>query len=106
MVEHTKLPWAVWNGDKSLEYRRGVIEIQDAKGNSICHWTGFDSAPQAKRVQDANAQFIVRAANNHKPLIDGLEWALRQLDEYAPDTIADKLSEHYGLLDRARKGEG
>lgn len=71
MSEHSKLPFSIFNQNK-------VIQINDAEGNAVCHWMGFDSADQSHKEKLANAELIVTACNAHYELLEACENSLRE----------------------------
>jgi hypothetical protein len=52
----TPRPWRVFNV-------AGVIEIQDAKGEPVVFWQGFDRTERSHATHLANARLIVAAVN-------------------------------------------
>jgi hypothetical protein len=54
----TPAPWRVFN-------EGGVIEIQDANGDPVIFWQGFDRSERSHATHLANARLIVGAVNAH-----------------------------------------
>ncbi len=68
-MEHTKLPWRV----EPLNSGGLIVSTADPHNdgsNEVCeingHWVH-------KHVQEGNAEFIVKACNNHERLVDALQ---------------------------------
>lgn len=78
-TKHTPTPWTVGYASLSVEGKteKGVMKILDIRGWG--HLTGRGhgalglSDEQGKQVQEANAEFIVRACNSHDALVEALE---------------------------------
>ena len=73
---HTKTPWKAF-------IKGTVIEVEDADGNPIIAWPGFDSSHYPVNIDKDNAVFIVRAVNSHEALLEACKALLlrSQVDE-------------------------
>lgn len=81
--EHSPLPWS-----------QHCFLIKSAKGDHVTH-TGMGNLPPSRSSEsEANAEFIVRAANNYDALVEALE----ALEPYLTDEAA--------MLDYASLNEG
>ena len=96
MTQHTKTPWESHNGEittrqeNGRSYRR-IAAVQDY---------GLGSLPE---VDEANAEFIVRACNSHGDLLA----ALKQLRSINPMSDYNELRDARTVADEAiAKAEG
>lgn len=60
-MNHSPGPWKVYANILRPEFPRKIIEVQDANDNAVVPWTGFDGAPQTKKMKRANARLIAAA---------------------------------------------
>jgi hypothetical protein len=69
-MEHSKLPWVVENVDNMRSNRRPEsLEINNDEWN-ITGWTEAEICGGVYEQDLANANFIVKACNHHKDLLD------------------------------------
>ncbi len=68
--KHTPVPWTLFSSN-------GVIEVQE-EGSPVpvVNWHGFDDSSRPADEHEANAEFIVRAVNNHDDLVAVLTWLI------------------------------
>ena len=75
---HTKTPWKLFG--------QHLVEIQDAHGNPIVGWMGFDDSRRSFEEHQANGRLIVEAVNAHTSLTErvrGFEQTMDALVERA-----------------------
>ena len=82
---HTETPWKLFG--------QHLVEIQDAHGNPIVGWMGFDDSRRSFEEHQANGRLIVEAVNAHTSLtekVERLEDFLRQDWEVIVDAIPEQ----------------
>ena len=60
------LPWKVYTGELRPRMSVKVIEIHDALGRVIVHWSGFDACEFSVRDSLRNARRMVRTVNGER----------------------------------------
>lgn len=78
-MKHTELPWVIDERPK-LKFN---FYSDDATGSIVGTVDGFKLAPRSDEEKEANAEFIVKAVNNHYQLVDTLkevEYFLTQIN--------------------------
>lgn len=61
MTKHTPGPWKHYTAPLRPQFPTIIHEIQDADGEAIVKWGGFDGVDQPKRTVIANARLIAAA---------------------------------------------
>jgi hypothetical protein len=106
MKTHTPLPWKFYHETFRKEISdMKVTEIQDASGNAIVRWPGFDGVPQSKKEMLANARFIVTACNNHEALVEACEEMIAALNGTYIDDRQRAIEHMKAALARVREGK-
>lgn len=86
MARPTKGPWHVYSAPLRPEFPTIIIEVQDAKGEAVVPWGGFDAAHQTKAVKLANARLIAAAPDLLAALkLPMVMYALGYVSEFAGD---------------------
>lgn len=57
-LKHTPGPWSYRKQKLRSQFAAVIIEIKDAAGQTIVHWSGFDGLRQKKSEIIANARLI------------------------------------------------
>ena len=92
--KHTPGPWAV-DSDTGHDYVLAPPLDENEGGATIICRMGLES--------DANAEYIVRACNNHDDLLEALRSIVVDADRLIAETPRHALSQPYTvLLDQAR----
>lgn len=60
-ASHTQGPWKVLHAKLRPQFPVLITEVQDAAGNAVVAWAGFDGVPQKKDEMLANASLIAAA---------------------------------------------
>lgn len=76
-MNHTKTPWKVFYAKKNGNIILGIGEAKNAQGITDSRFQMWGDDSEAK----ANAEFIVRAVNNHEGLLGCLKKLLSSEDQ-------------------------
>jgi len=73
-TQHSPLPWNVGGPNlPSVGGEEGACGVEDREGMTICDtWPSANVDSDSPLLARANAEFIVRACNNHEALLDAL----------------------------------
>lgn len=106
MVEnmHTRTPWRTQGWVSTWAY----IPVTDARHNMICSMYPDTGHNYTRDEVEANAAFLVRAANNHDDLVAvaqeamaALEYAARGADVITSNKLAETMDRINAALERA-----
>ena len=75
-TKHSVLPWKTNEGDFRTNGMGEFIEINDRDGEEIAHIME-DEPNGIRKIDRANANFIIRACNNHYQLLEACKKALK-----------------------------
>ncbi len=81
--QHTPGPWKVYHALLRPQFPGNkIIEVQEANGNAVVRWAGFDDSDRLKRTHLANARLIAAAPDLLEALRGVLRVADRKTDEF------------------------
>ena len=93
--KHTPGPWKVYHALLRPQFPgEKIIEVQDADGNAVVKWTGFDDSGRLKKTHLANARLMAGAPD--------LLTALVTLVDYNSDPVGVSVRDHSRAIKKAR----
>lgn len=80
MSSHTPGPWKYYRSKLRSNFSTIVIEVQDANGQAIVAWGGFDHDNQKSKQRQANARLMALSPE----LLEALNWCVAEINRDTP----------------------